>query len=631
MVKAHLNKKRIRGERLKEERKLSEEQNNEDGQKKSQEVRETNTNENETQPANISIEKGNSEENKENEKEQKSRVTDLESDHKNVNEKEEGNPKAEQNNDVTGSPKVEQNNDVTSRDSNLNRLITTTVDPKQDQCVLNGTDYYLPIAREQRIKYKGLITIKEDPSPLNDKTSNNGVSIKTHSEENYQDLRSNLRDDENVKRSDNIRDENFKGGDRRQRVTTGVKLEPVRQRKARVLEVRKDTSAEPRVRERSSEQLVNYSSEQLNEKRKETSDDNHSGILTNPLHDVVTTKAQSNEACVIPSMTEDPNNRIVCVVTSLSRPKQSDGTGRQTGLIALSVTRRHKTKKPKSLRPIVPLPAITENEERGSPRKQPQDRDKEDRGVKNTRELTQPSKDGQNVKFDAQINNAPSFLPPLKLTNGKLEKRHDVNVTQDDNVLPRLTRSLDFVPGCLEHDDDIKTTAGSTQSLTAVELNSLRRKRERKMRKKILDEETVTVYQKNSKGQVVPSGIPFRRNVFAPPRDHEGRIRKRLVEAEQSVARQQKERMDTFFTQMVETGWFLYLSFNKNSGYDVYFGLKNCSRSLVQRSSDSPLSPTPTEQSDRRSCRVTLSQVGFFFSEHFANRLYFFQKCLSAF
>ena len=83
------------------------------------------------------------------------------------------------------------------------------------------------------------------------------------------------------------------------------------------------------------------------------------------------------------------------------------------------------------------------------------------------------------------------------------------------------------------------------------------------MRKKILDEETVTVYQKNSKGQVVPSGIPFRRNVFAPPRDHEGRIRKRLVEAEQSVARQQKERMDTFFTQMVETGWFLYFAFLK--------------------------------------------------------------------
>ena len=566
MVKAHLNKKRIRLERMKEERMLSEEQMNDDGQKKSQGAGETKTSENETEPANTNNENGNSEENKGNEKEQKSRVTDLESDHKNVNEKEDGNPKADQNNDVTGSPKVEQNNDVTSGDSNLNRLTTTItkttiVDPQQDQCVLNSTDYYLPIiAREQRIKYKGLITIKEDPSPINDRASNNGVSVKTHSEKNYQGLRSNLRDDESVKRSDNIGDANFKGGDRRQRVTTGGKLEPVRQKKARVLEVRKDTRAEPRVRERSSEQLVNDSSQQLNERRKETSDDKHNGILTNPLHEVVTTKAQSNEACVIPSMTEDPNNRIVCVVTSLSRPKQLDKSGRQTGLIALSVTRRHKAKKPKSLRPIVPLPAITENEERGPLRKQPQDRENEDRDVKNMRELTQPLKDGPNVKIDAQ-RNASSFLPPIKLTNGKLEKRSDVNVTQDDGVLPRLSRSLDFVPGYLEHEDDIKTTAGSTQSLTAVELNSLRRKRERKMRKKILDEETVTVYQKNSKGQVVPSGIPFRRNVFAPPRDHEGRIRKRLVEAEQSVARQQKERMDTFFHQMVETGWFLYLSF----------------------------------------------------------------------
>ena len=556
MVKAHLNKKRIRLERLKEERMLSEEQNNEDGQKKSQAVEETKTSENETQLANANNENGNSSENQGeiqdlNEKEENTLTTELESNHqksnKNVNGKEDGNPKADQNNDVSRSQEVEQNNDVTSGDSNLNRItttITSTVDPKQDQCVLNGTDYYLPIiGREQKIKYRGLITIKEDPSPLNDETSNNGVSVKTHLEKNYQDLRSNLKDDENVKRSDDIQDENFKGGDRRQRVTTGGKLKQVRQRKARVLEVRRDTRGEPGVRERSSEQLIT-----------DSSDDNRSGIHNNSLHDVVTTKAQSSEACVIPSMTEDPNNRIVCVVTSLSRPKQSDRSGRQTGLIALSVTRRHKAKQPKSLWPIVPLPAITENEERGPVRKQPQDRDNEDRNVKNMRELTQPSKDGQNVKIDAQINNASSFLPPIKLTNGKLEKRSDVNVTQDDGVLPRLSRSLDFVPGCLEHDDDIKTTSGSTHSLTAVELNSLRRKRERKMRKKILDEETVTVYQKNSKGQVVPSGIPFRRNVFAPPGDHEGRIRKRLVEAEQSVARQQKERMDMFFTQMVETG-----------------------------------------------------------------------------
>ena len=323
-------------------------------------------------------------------------MTDLESDHKNVNEKEDRNPKADQNNDVCGSPKVEQNNDVTSGDSNLNRLtttITTTtiVDPQQDQCVLNSTDYYLPIiARKQKNKYRGLITVKEDPSPINDKTSNNGVSFKTQSEKNYQDLRSNLRDDESVKRSDNIGDENFKRGDRIQKVTRGVKLEPVRQRKARVLEVRKDTRTEPRMRERSSEQLITDSTEQPNEpeKRKETSDDNNSGILTNSLHDVVTTKAQSNEACVIPSMTEDPKNRIVCVVTSLSRPKQSDRSGRQTGLIALSATRRHKVKKAKSLRPIISLPAITENEERGPLRKQPQDRDNEDRDVKNMRELT---------------------------------------------------------------------------------------------------------------------------------------------------------------------------------------------------------------------------------------------------
>ena len=574
MVKAHLNKKRIRLERLKEERMLSEAQKNDDGQKKSQAVGETKTSESETQPANTNNENGNSEENKGNEKEQKSRVTDLESDRKNVNGKENGNPKADQNNDVTGSAEVEQNNDVTPGDSNLNKLttttITTTVDPKQDQCLLNSTDYYLPSASEQKIKYRGLITIKEDPSPLNDKTSNNGTSFKTQSEKNYQDLRSNLRDDENVKSSDNFGDENFKGGDRRQRVTTGVKLEPVRQRKARVLEVRKDTRAEPRVRERSSEQLITDASEQPNEpeKRKETSDDNHNGILSNPLHDVVTTKAQSNEACVIPSMTEDPNNRIVCVVTSLSRPKQSDRSGRQTALIALSVTRRHKAKKPKSLRPIISLSAITENEEPGPLRKQPQDRDNEDRDVKNMRELTQPSKDGQNVKIDAQ-RNASSFLPPLKLTNGKLEKRSDVNVTQDDNVLPRLSRSLDFVPGYMEHDDDIKTTTGSTQSLTAVELNSLRRKRERKMRKKILDEETVTVYQKNSKGQVVPSGIPFRRNVFAPPRDHEGRIRKILWKRNSQLpGNKRKGWIRSLPRWLKQVGFFIFLF--KKIGYDVY-------------------------------------------------------------
>ena len=540
MVKAHLNKKRIRLERLKEERMGSEEQNNEDGQKKSQVVEEeTKPSENETQPANTINEKGNCDEGQGetqdlNEKEQKTHVTELESDHRKINKKvdkhEDGNPKEKQNNDVTGSHKSEQNNDVTSgTDSNLNRLttVTITVDPQQDQCVLNDTEYYLPIAREQKIKYKRLITVKEDPSLLNDKAPNNGASVKTHSDKNYQDLRSKLKDDESVQRSENIGGENFKGGDGTGReVTTGVNLGPVRQKKARVLEVRKDTRAEPRVRERSSEQLITDSAEKLNgpEKHKETSDDNHGGIHTNTLRDVVTKRAQSNEACAAQPMTEDPNNQIVCVVTSLGSPKQSDRSGRQTGLITLSVTHRHKAKKPKSLRPIITLPAITENEERGPLRKQrPDNRNNED--VKNMGELTQPSKDGQNVKIGVQ-RNAPSFLSPLKLTNGKLEKQNGVRVTKYDDVLPRLNRSLDFVSGYLEREDDIKTTAGSIQSLTAVELNSLRRKRERIMRKKILDEETVTVYQKNSKGQVVPSGIPFRRNVFAPPNDTECRIRK---------------------------------------------------------------------------------------------------------
>ena len=557
MVKAHLNKKRIRLERIKEERMIAEKQNNEDGQKElMEEVKETKRSENDTQPKNKVDVLKNERTEKENNGEDTRKTQDSDERESSIHaiQSETGHQKAKNDikDDKDGSPKVDQNNDVTTRDSNLNKLtartITTTVDPKRDQCVLNSTDYYLPSgAREQRIKYKGLIRIKEDPSLHKDKTSNNGTSVKSR---NYQD-RSNLKDDSG--------DGNLKGSDGKVRMTTGVKLGPVRHRKARVLEVRKDTRGEPRVRERSSEELIKGSRQQLNnpQSQRETSDDNHGGIITNLSNDTVTAEAQPNEACAnntIKPVTEDPNKRTICVVTSLSHSKQSDNrSDRQIGLITLRVTSRHKAKKPKSLRPIISLPVIAENGERGPLRNLLQDPKDEDKDVRNMRELTQPSGDGQIVEVGEKIN-APSFLPPIKLTNGKFEKPSDINVNKDDGILPRLTRSLDFVPGYQEHEEDVKTTTGSTQSLTAVEFNNLRRKKARKMRKKILDKETVTVYQKNSKGQVVPSGIPFRRNVFAPPRDHEGRIRKRLVEAEQSVARQQKQRVDTFFTQMIEAG-----------------------------------------------------------------------------
>ena len=567
MVKAHLNKKRIKLERMKEERMIAEEQNSEDGQRKLvKEVEETKSSKNDRQPTDkgnkTDVLKGEKTENG-NHDEDTRKIEDFseKEPRTSVMQAEAGNHRAKNNikDEEDGSPKTEQYNDVTTRDSNLNKLtttITTTVDPKQDQSVLSNTDYYLPSgARKNRIKYKGLTTMKKDPSPQEDKASNNGASVETQT---YQD-RSNLDDVGSVKRINNIGDENFKDGNTADTMTTGVKLGPVRHRKARVLEVRKDTRAEPRMRERSSEELIKGSNGQPSEpeRQKDSSDDNHSGVITNSLHGKVTAEALPNEACAnnaIKPETEDPNERTICVVTSLSRAKQSDKTSdRQTGLITLRVTSRHKAKKPKSLRPIICLPAIAENGERGSLRNLLQERKDEHRDVRNMKELTQPSTDGQNVKVGGK-RNAPSFLPPIKITNGKFEKESDINGNKDDGILPRLTRSLDFVPGYREHEEDIKTATGSTQSLSAVELNNLRRKKARKMRKKILDKETVTVYQKNSKGQVVPSGIPFRRNVFAPPRDHEGRIRKRLVEAEQSVARQQRERVDTFFTQMIETG-----------------------------------------------------------------------------
>ena len=573
MVKNHLNKKRIRLERMKGERMILEEQSSEGGQKQSNKASEEFIrSENEAQPTNnvtgdkVDVPKDDRTENGKNKEEDLNKIQDLNQEESMTyaTEVETGNGKVENNMKETGAgnPEAEQNNDVTSCDLNLNGLIptttttiTTTVDPKQDQCILNSTDYYLLSAREQRIRYKGLITIKGDPSPLNDKASNNEGSVKTRSEKSYQ-RRSALKENVSVKRCDNIGDENLIGDGRGDKMTIGVKLGPVRQRKARVLEVRKDTRAEPRVRERSSGKLINHSVQQLNnlEKRKENCDDNHSGISTNLSPGQVTTEAQPNDACVTNTIQQpDPNNRTVCVLASLRPPKQADRSGRQTGLITLSVTSGHKARKPKSHRPLLPLPAITENEERGPLRKQSQDHEDEDRDVRNMRDLMQPSKVAQSVTVGDQ-KNAQSFLPPLIKVNGKFEKRSDVSAHNKFDILPRLTRSLDFMPGYLEHEEDMKTTADSTQSLTAVELNNLRRKKIRKMRKKILDKETVTVYQKNSKGQVVPSGVPFRRNVFAPPSDCEGRIRKRLVEAEQSVARQQKERMDTFFTQMVETG-----------------------------------------------------------------------------
>ena len=394
-------------------------------------------------------------------------------------------------------------NDVTDNNSNLSRLTRTTitlVDPNQDQSTVDN-NYYNNNQHDsgEEIQYGMIRDVERDTRLGDGKISSNGIIV-TQLQKDYEGL---LEDREasqkNQAESENNVDEIM---------TTSLNAKRTKGKKAKVLEVTKGNRQEPIVKERSSEESINERScrgtinnlevEPQNQHRRK----NSKAIETFMSTEIYTT---------IKTVTEDPANRVICVMTSCP-PKQIP-TNRQTTLNP--VCGKKKVKKSNSI--VLPLPAVTEDEECEALRKLAQDDTDKKYNVTEDNEIREPMPPIENFEKETKEERKKLLektevlnLPPINNRHDTFQKRRK---TKGKNVLDpkRFTRSLKTLPS-RQKNEQLKdvNNSGKSKSYTTVELNNLRQREARRKGKKILDEDAVTMYQKNSKGQVVPSGIPFR-------------------------------------------------------------------------------------------------------------------------
>ena len=101
-------------------------------------------------------------------------------------------------------------------------------------------------------------------------------------------------------------------------------------------------------------------------------------------------------------------------------------------------------------------------------------------------------------------------------------------------------------------------------SVSMVELKKLAEKKREEARRKILEQEPINVYKKTPSGKVEQDILPFKRNKFLIPTNHEQRIRKQLLESQRQALQQHKFKMDTFFSKL-----------DKQSKYAIYYFIRS--------------------------------------------------------
>lgn len=94
-------------------------------------------------------------------------------------------------------------------------------------------------------------------------------------------------------------------------------------------------------------------------------------------------------------------------------------------------------------------------------------------------------------------------------------------------------------------------------SLSQVQLNKLEALRRDQLRKEILDKEPVTLFMRNSHGEVVPSLLPFRRKAFEVPSMREMHFQRKMLRAQDDVRFNNTQKMERLFGKLEADGKLL--------------------------------------------------------------------------
>ena len=197
-------------------------------------------------------------------------------------------------------------NDVTEDNPGPTRL-RTAVGPKEDPSTIDNNNNNKPCNVEE-IKYGLLSDIRGDKNLGDDRISGNGLIV-------TQLQKDKLLEDEVITRNkcdetgNNVINETM---------TSGFNSKFVQQKKAKVLEVRKGNRLEPIVRERSFEEPKKDLKEESNNQLRHKSSLDSKASVPNETYTTIKT------------VIEDPDNQVVCVVTSC--PPQQTVKDRQTSL-----------------------------------------------------------------------------------------------------------------------------------------------------------------------------------------------------------------------------------------------------------------------------------------------------------